>query len=136
MKGYTLIELIVFILITSFTLTILIPIVNMSTQITTLTPLATGQQLAQARMDLILAQRYMVGFPSYSDPCAGGSPPAMCTAPSGFCVSASIANNWSSDTDYNVITVIAYDGGTGSSCTGGTQVTELTALVSDYNEYE
>lgn len=126
MKGYTLIELVIFITIVAISISILIPIATTSQRMVTLTPLTKAQQLAQARMELILGQRYIVGFPNYSDPCNGGSPPSMCTPPTGFTVSSTINNNWNGDTDYNVITVVV--SGDGSAT--------LTTLVSDYNEYE
>jgi hypothetical protein len=70
-------------------------------------------------MDLILGQRAINGFSSFSDPCPG---PSICTAPSGFTVSSSIANNWNGDTAYKVITVTVSGNGNAS----------LQALVANY----
>ena len=125
-KGYTLIELIIFITIVAISISILIPIASISHRMVTLTPLIKAPQLAQARMDLILAQRQMTGFSSSTDPCTGGSPPTMCTAPSGFTVSANIVSSsslCSPTTDCKTITVTV----------SGDGAATLTSLVDDYD---
>ena len=49
-------------------------------------------ELAQERMSFILGQRYINGFSSFTDLCTGGSPPSICTPPTGFTVSSSITS--------------------------------------------
>jgi len=81
-RGVTLIELIVFIVIMGICVIALlsmyravIPHGSTPAQIT----LAT--QLAQERMELLLGQRAIYGYSTavLTDPCVGGTPPAICT---------------------------------------------------------
>ena len=73
-------------------------------------------------MELILAQRRAAGFAAFVDPCTFGTPPAACTPPAGYTVTAAIAPNWSGDTNYRVITVTV----------GGTMAAAATVLVANY----
>ena len=77
-------------------------------------------ELAQQRMELILAQRRATGFAGFTDPCPG---PAICTPPSGYTVSSSIVAGYGADaTNYKIVTV---------SVTGTAAIT-ATALVANY----
>ena len=58
--------------------------------------------IAQQRMELILAQRRASGFATLADACPG---PTVCTLPTGYAVAVTIANNWAGDTNYKVVTV-------------------------------
>jgi len=93
-SGFTLIELIVFIVVIGIvSAAIFVPL-----QVTAVkTPEATRQmiatELAQQRMELILGRRYLQGYSvSVLDPCALGSPPTACTPPSGYNVNVNIVN--------------------------------------------
>ena len=122
-QGFSLLELIVFITIIALSTAIVLPIVTALRNEGTISNQTIAQQLGQARMELILEQRYIMGFSPFTDPCVGASPPAACTPPSGFSVSATIVQNWSgSTTEYKVITVNV----TGSAAA------HLTTLVSNY----
>lgn len=122
--GFTLIELIVFIVIISIAASILFPIMMSLKYSGTLPDQTVAQQLARARMELILERRNMLGFQSTSDPCNDATPPASgCAVPTDFAVSSSIATNWNGDTNYRVITV---------QVTGKAQAT-LTDLVANYD---
>ena len=77
-------------------------------------------ELAQQRMELILAQRRAVGFAAFVDPCPG---PAICTPPTGYTVTSSIVAGYGGDpTNYKVVTV---------NVSGPSPVT-ATALVANY----
>ena len=77
-------------------------------------------ELAQQRMELILAQRRAVGFAGFTDPCPG---PAICTPPTGYVVTSSIVAGYGGDpTNYKVVTVNV----------SGTSPVTATALVANY----
>ena len=77
-------------------------------------------ELAQQRMELILAQRRATGFAGFTDPCPG---PAICTPPAGYTVTASIVAGYGADpTNYKVVTVSV----------SGTSTISATALVANY----
>lgn len=105
-RGFTLIELIIFIVIVSIMGVALLSAFSTSLRGTP----AAGQvtqatQLAQERMELVMAQRRAVGFATFTDPCVPGPGPAACTPPAGYAVAVVIAGNWNGDTNYRVITV-------------------------------
>ena len=79
----------------------------------------TAAEIAQLRMELILAQRRAVGFAAFADPCPG---PTVCTPPTTYGVSSNIVTGWGGDPNYRVITV---------TVTGPFTVT-TTALVANY----
>ena len=77
-------------------------------------------ELAQQRMELILAQRRATGFAGFTDPCPG---PAICTPPTGYVVTSSIVAGYGGDsTNYKVVTVNV----------SGTSPVTATALVANY----
>ena len=96
--GYSLIELIIFIMIMGIlgaTIMAVFNVVGMKSP--SLKNQSIAIELAQKRMDLILGQKAVNGFASFSDPCPG---PTICTAPSGYTVNSSIAGNWNGDTNW------------------------------------
>ena len=122
-RGFSLIELVIFIVIVSIMGVALLA----SFSVTTRSSPDAGQmtqatQLAQERIELILAQRRAAGFAAFVDPCTFGTPPSACTPPAGYTVTAAIAPNWSGDTNYRVITVTV----------GGTMAAAATVLVANY----
>ena len=122
--GFTIIELIVFIVIISIAASILFPILMSLKYSGTLPDQTVAQQLARSRMELILERRNMLGFQSTSDPCNDATPPAAgCSVPTDYAVSSSIASDWNGDTNYRVITV---------QVTGKAQAT-LIELVANYD---
>ena len=107
--GFSLIELIVFIVVIGIALAGVMTAFNTALQNTSsVNPETTAIQLASARMEIIFSQSRSQGFASFIDICAS-SPPAVCpTAPSGYAVTASInAYTVGSDTNYKLIDVIA-----------------------------
>lgn len=121
MRGFSLIELVIFIVLVSIMGVALLASFSVTTRSTPDAGQVTqATQLAQERMELILAQRRAAGFAAFTDPCPG--PPAACTPPAGYTVTAAIAPNWNGDTNYRVITVTV----------GGTMAATATALVANY----
>ena len=122
--GFTLIELIVFIVIISIAAAILFPILMSLKYSGTLPDQTVAQQLARSRMELILERRTILGFQSINDPCNDATPPASgCAVPTDYAVSSSIAADWNGDTNYRIITV---------QVTGKAQAT-LTDVVANYD---
>ncbi len=104
-NGFSLIELVVFIVLLAIGISLLIPL-SVTTRYTQLIDKnSQATALAEQRMELILAQREIYGFNSFSDPCVGASPPAACNMLTGFTATTTIANNWNGDSNYKVITV-------------------------------
>ena len=120
-NGFTLIEVVIFIVVAGVLAAGLIVAMGSSVRGTS----QAGQtdmaaEVAQSRMELILAQRRSVGFAAFADPCPG---PAACTAPTGYAVSSSITNGWGGDpVNYKVVTVNVT----------GLFSTTVTALVANY----
>ena len=119
-RGFTLVELVIFIVVVSILGVAMLAAFSTSVRYSP----AAGQitqatQLAQQRMEFILAQRRAVGFAAFTDPCLST---ITCTPPTGYVVSANIAPNWNGDTNYRVITVTVT----------GTSSAQATALVASY----
>lgn len=129
-NGYSLIELVIFIVIMGIIGTALFSGFNTALQGSSASDFgAKPMRLAQERMELILAQKRALGFAGFTaatfDPCTSTPPSTqpVCTAiPAGYSVSSALATDWGGDTNYKVITV---------SITGKGQAT-LTALVANY----
>lgn len=109
-RAFTLIEVVIFIVILSIVgLSILLGM-NMSLKGS---PDATKNtqsiMLAQQRMELMLGQRYSVGFSGFTDPCgAGPFPDILCGEGAyalGYTISSSITPSWSGNADLTLITV-------------------------------
>ncbi|WP_372522081.1 prepilin-type N-terminal cleavage/methylation domain-containing protein [Sulfuricaulis sp.] len=123
--GVTLVELIVFIVVVALLAIGLIAAFTSSMKDTPASgDVSQALQLAQERMELILAYKQSRGFNALIDPCTLGSPPTQCTSfPSGFNVpAATIVNNWNGSSEYKVITVNVT----------GPQTLAVTALVASY----
>ena len=129
--GFSLIELVVFIVVVGILGAALFAGFSTALQQgASGTDLSTNAtQLAQERMELILAQKRVLGFAGFTaatfDPCTSSPPStqAVCTAPpAGYTVSAALTDNWGGDTNYKMINV---------SVTGKSQES-LIALVANY----
>lgn len=83
---------------------------------------AEAADLAQQRMELILAQKHIKGFKYFGDPCAHSSSSADCKSPNGFKVSAKIAKEMEGNTNFNIIIVDV----------GGAATAKLETLVANY----
>lgn len=122
LSGFSLIELIVFIVITGLAVAAMMTTFQVVLQ---KSPNANNQntavELAQGRMDLILGQEKQMGFSSFSDPCTGGSPPSYCTLSSAYTVSSNIAV-LSGNSNFKTITVTVRNA-------SNTLLATLTAMV-------
>ena len=82
-RGVTLIELIAFIVIMGISVTALLSMYRaVLPRGATPAEITLATQLAQERMELILGQRVASGYSTVvlTDPCVGGTPPAICTS--------------------------------------------------------
>lgn len=129
--GVSLVELVIFIVIMAIAAVIVLrtffdaigrsPSAGQITQAT---------QLAQERMELILAQRRVKGYSAVSDPCFGGTPPAICgnAGARGYTIPQATITTWpviSNINQYSQITVTV-NGPT------GTRLAEVTTVVGLY----
>ena len=89
-RGVTLIELIAFIVIMGISVTALLSMYRaVLPRGATPAQITLATQFAQERMELLLGQRVASGYSTVvlTDPCVGGTPPAICTnqfTPSGL----------------------------------------------------
>ena len=84
MRGFSLIELLIFIMVVGVIMTGLLLGFN---EILVNSPqperLEIARQIAEQRMEIILGQRHTVGYATFVDPCT--APPAVCPAiPAGY----------------------------------------------------
>lgn len=122
-RGFTLVELIIFIVIVSIMGVALMSAFSTTTRGTPdAGQLTQATQLAQERMELVMAQRRAVAFAAFADPCTFGTPPAACTPPAGYNVAVTIVTGWNSSNDYKVITVTVT----------GTSSATATSIVANY----
>ncbi len=140
-RGMTLIELIVFTVIMGIAAVALLSMYRaVLPHGTTPSQITIATQLAQERMELLLGQRDAGGYSTavLTDPCAGGTPPAICNeflaAPvpgaasySVVAVGISPVVTWSglSADNYRMfgVTVLGPDGG---------QLASLSAVIANY----
>lgn len=119
-RGITLIETVVGIVILAIiSVAIFKPVFVSLSQAPNVINNSIALELAQQRMEIILAQKQMSGFSTYSDPCPAA---AVCTVPAGYTVSSSIVTNWQTNSNYHQITVTV----------SGNGDAELKTLVADY----
>lgn len=133
-RGLSLIELVAFIVILGLVVAGLVTALSTSLR-NTATPRAINQALetAQSRMELVLGQRQRLGFTAFLtsyDPCSdqpvcSAATRDACACPSGYAVTVSLAQTFSSnDANYRQVTVsVTDDSGT---------LAELKALVANY----
>jgi type II secretory pathway pseudopilin PulG len=132
-RGVTLIELIAFIIIVGVLVSGL-----MSGFSTTLRgsgeprQVTQALQLAQERMELIRAQKDVLGFSGFTaatyDPCLAGSAHPACSATFGYTITPALDETGAcmgGDPDYKCITVTVTDA-------SGVRLSELQAAVANY----
>lgn len=121
-QGFTLIELIVFIIVSSLLMsTVLLAIVTASRGMPNVHNQWVALQKARGCMEWYLQQRRLKGYDSLT--CPSTPTASACTMPSGFSVVTNIScTTWNSDTTYKTITV---------TISGKANVT-LTAQIGDY----
>lgn len=123
--GFSLIEVVVFIVVLGVLLAGLVAAFSSPLRSSTRAgELDLVAELAQQRMELILAQRRAAGFAPLADPCVPGPGPAVCVPPPGYSVASSIAAGWGGDpSNFKVVTV---------SVTGPSTTASSAALVGNY----
>ena len=114
--GTSLIELVVFIAVISIAVTgVTLLFSTLLYQSSINTQMSEALSLAQGRMEIILGQRYFLGYASLSDPCTLGSPPAVCTQTiTGYTVTSTITPA-TINTDANYSTILVTVTGTGNT---------------------
>lgn len=119
-KGFSLIELIVFIVVIGIVVVAMVIPLNLAAEKSANPMYITiAYELAQERMELILGQRYLFGYANFVDPCTNATKPTICTLPTGY----SIAQPTISTLGTNKIITVSVTGPvTGSSVTLKTQV--------------
>ncbi len=121
--GFTLIELVIFIVITGVLIAGLGAVFS-TTMKGGAEPgrLTQTTQIAQERMELILGRRRAVGFTAFTDPCPAS--PLCAPGPAGYAVAATIVTGWNGNPNYKVVTVTVTETATGLT------VASLTSVVS------
>lgn len=115
--GLTLVEMVVFIVIVGIAaFALLRSFGGLLPRSPTGAQLTQASQVAQERMELILGRYAAAGFSAVNDPCVGGTPPAICTPPTGYAVAVSgvaapVVWNGNPLTNYKLVTVTASFGG-------------------------
>lgn len=102
--GFTLVELVIFIVILGIIVSgVFLAFSTALQQSSNVNPQTTANELASARMDIILGQRRMNGFATLVDPCPAA---AVCPAMSGYTTTSTIAAlTIGADSNYKLITV-------------------------------
>lgn len=126
-RGLSLLELIVFIVVMSIAVVAVMQGLSSALR-GSLSPgqMTQATQLAQERMELILATRQTQGYSGIYDPCGVGSPPAFCSTMLGYTAAFS-SEAWPVDTDtakYQVLVVTV--------TRDGTQAAQYKTLVANY----
>lgn len=118
--GFSLIEAVIFIVVLGVLLaSLVLAFSSPMSKSPQAGQLDMGAELAQQRLELILAQRRAVGFATFADPCPG---PAVCTPPAGYTVTSTIVGGWTDAANFKEVTVTV----------GGNTALTATALVANY----
>jgi MSHA pilin protein MshD len=139
--GVSLIELIVFIVVVAIAVIGLLQSLGRSLP-TDPAPqeITQATQLVQERMELIVGQKDNLGYAGMTDPCVGGTPPAICTT-SGFTVTVCGVNAGAGCAAPPIACPAAVDSNTANcksitvtvtDSTTNKQLATLTSLVTNY----
>lgn len=108
MRGFSLIEMIIFMVVIAIVITtVVLPIVQGMPDHAKQYNAIVAVELAQERMELILASRRNLGYASLADLCVSTPSAENCTAPTGFTVTATITTSGSQK---NISVVVSGDG--------------------------
>jgi Tfp pilus assembly protein PilE len=124
-KGFTLIELIIFIVVTSIlATTILLAFSSVLRGTPSTLEIVTANQTAQQCMEWYIGQRNLLGYDSIA---IGTSVPTYCSSntPSGYTTTVNVAaTTINTDSNFKTITVTVSGTGSGDA--------SLTTLIADY----
>jgi prepilin-type N-terminal cleavage/methylation domain-containing protein len=123
-RGFTLVEIIIFIVIIG----IITSALASAFQVTLGNQSSVSYQnkaveISQQRMDIIMENKVSNGFSSFSDPCTGGSPPAVCSTDNNYTVASAITTGFNGDNNLKVITITV----------SGQANVVLTGMVGNYS---
>ena len=120
--GFTLLEVLVFIIIMGLlATTIMISLTNMGQKSPEARQQMTASFIAQQCMEYLLGQRRVIGYSTIT--CPSSTTPNFCTVPSGYTLSTSIAcTTLNGDANYKTITLTVSGNGDAT----------ITSLVGDY----
>lgn len=109
-RGFTLIEVIIFIAVLSIVAIMMMMGMNISLKGSPDTTKKTQAMImAQQRMEIIMGKRLYDGFPFFADPCgAGPFPDILCAEGAyayGYTVSSTLTPNWSGNPDLTLVVV-------------------------------
>ena len=121
-RGFTLIEALVFIVVSGLLLSVLLlGSVTALRNAPNVHQQWLAMQLARQCMEWFIEQRRLNGYTTFS--CPSTPSVSACAAPSGFSVNTSVScTTWNSDTHYKTITITV----------SGLANTSLSAQVGDY----
>jgi len=104
-QGFTLIELVLFIIVSSLlATTILVALVTATQKIPTIHQDVVATQTAKRCMEWFLGQNTLQGYSNLT--CPNTTTPSFCTTPSGYSISTNIScTTINSDTNYKTISV-------------------------------
>ena len=130
MRGFSLIEVVVLIVVMSVMATgLFATFPNLLRAAAEPLDTTRALHLAQERLELILGQRKALGFAGFIattfDPCTATPPStlAVCTSlPTGYTITSSYTANWSGNVNYKYVKVAV----------NGPKYMELEALVANY----
>lgn len=121
-QGFTLIEIIIFIVVTTLMSSVLFLALTTSlTNIPNILQNAIATQTAKQCIEWFIGQRRLNGYAAFS--CPSSSVPGICTAPSGYGLALNVScTTINSDANYQTITVTVSGKGNAT----------LTTLVANY----
>lgn len=97
--GYTLIEVVIFLVIMGIAMAGIMLSFQTALSTTPENSRATmALNLTQGRLDIIIGQYYQRGFASFTDICSSSPGLALCSLPSNYSISSNITNNGSTKT--------------------------------------
>lgn len=128
-SGLSLVEMIIFIVVVSIAVSgVLLAFTSTLRAAPSPNQITTATQLAQERMELILAQKRAAGLATFVDPCVPGPGPAICITPTGYAIPNPIINGvWLGNpiTDFKLVTVTVTD-------SANNQLIQLQTVVANY----
>jgi len=115
-QGFTLIEMILFIVVTAILANTIILVLNTSLKTPAIMQNTIAKQTAQQCIEWFIGQRHLNGYSSIA--CPSSTIPTFCSSPSGYTLSVNIqCTTVNSDANYKTITVSVTGNGNASLAT-------------------